>query len=103
MPPLGDSSLSSCDDVGDFSTLEQFVEQDLIEPFIRQIRFPRLKNLVDGTELVFDYPITALIGPNGTNKRSCSGVSTEVFFSGNGKRLASRTGLKERMSYSIPV
>lgn len=39
-----------------------------MEPFVRSIRFPRFKNLLPGSELNFTYPITALIGPNGTNK-----------------------------------
>lgn len=38
------------------------------EPFIRYIRFPRFRNLRDGTRIDFDYPITVLVGPNGTNK-----------------------------------
>jgi ABC-type Mn2+/Zn2+ transport system ATPase subunit len=40
------------------------------EPFIRHIRFPRYKNLVSGLTIEFDFPITALVGPNGTNKSS---------------------------------
>lgn len=41
-----------------------------IEPFIRHIRFPRFKGLQPGTQVDFTYPITALVGPNGTNKTS---------------------------------
>jgi AAA domain len=40
------------------------------EPFIRHIRFPRYKNLASGLTIEFDFPITALVGPNGTNKSS---------------------------------
>jgi len=41
-----------------------------LEPFIRHIRFPRFKNLENGLRITFDHPITALVGPNGTNKSS---------------------------------
>lgn len=54
--------------MSDFRTLETFVDRGLSEPFIRQIRFPRFRNLASGSTLEFTYPITALIGPNGTNK-----------------------------------
>src|SRR5664279_473183 len=40
------------------------------EPFIRHIRFPRYKNLASGLTIEFNFPITALVGPNGTNKSS---------------------------------
>jgi hypothetical protein len=38
------------------------------EPYIRYIRFPHFRNLADDTEIEFGYPVTALVGPNGTNK-----------------------------------
>ncbi|MBO3752791.1 AAA family ATPase [Streptosporangiaceae bacterium NEAU-GS5] len=38
------------------------------EPYIPYIRFPHFRNLVDHTEIEFTYPVTALVGPNGTNK-----------------------------------
>ncbi len=38
------------------------------EPFIRYIRFPFFKNLEVDTQINFDFPITAIVGPNGTNK-----------------------------------
>jgi len=41
-----------------------------LEPFIRHIRFPRYKNLASGFRIDFTFPITALVGPNGTNKSS---------------------------------
>lgn len=37
---------------------------------IRHIRFPRYKNLAPGLRIDFSYPITALVGGNGTNKTS---------------------------------
>ncbi|GAA4198755.1 ATP-dependent nuclease [Actinocatenispora rupis] len=38
------------------------------EPFIRHIRFPHYRNLREGTRVEFLHPVTALVGPNGTNK-----------------------------------
>lgn len=38
------------------------------EPYIRYIRFPHFRNLADDTKIEFTYPVTALVGPNGTNK-----------------------------------
>lgn len=39
-------------------------------PFITHVRFPSFKNLESGTRIDFNHPITALVGPNGTNKSS---------------------------------
>ncbi|MEV0060063.1 ATP-binding protein [Nocardia sp. NPDC050718] len=39
-------------------------------PYIEEIRFPMYKALAPGLALTFPWPITALIGPNGTNKSS---------------------------------
>ena len=41
-----------------------------LEPYIRHIRFPQYKNLATDTRVDFSYPITALVGANGTNKSS---------------------------------
>lgn len=41
-----------------------------MEPFIRHIRFPFYKNLTENTRINFTFPITALVGQNGTNKSS---------------------------------
>jgi hypothetical protein len=38
------------------------------EPFIRHIRFPLFRNLRPGLQIDFTHPVTALVGPNGTNK-----------------------------------
>jgi AAA domain len=38
------------------------------EPYIRYIRFPYFRNLAQDTQIEFTYPVTALVGPNGTNK-----------------------------------
>lgn len=56
--------------MSDFATLQTQVTAGIGEPFIRLIRFPRFKNLTRGLQIEFGYPITALIGPNGTNKSS---------------------------------
>ncbi len=40
------------------------------EPYIKHIRFPQYKNLASNLKIEFSYPITALVGCNGTNKSS---------------------------------
>lgn len=57
-----------------------------IEPFIRHIRFPYFKNLTEGCQVDFNYPITALVGQNGTNKSS---VLRALFGSPNNYSLGS--------------
>lgn len=37
-------------------------------PYIQKISFPKIKMLQPGMEMTFDYPITAIVGPNGANK-----------------------------------
>src|SRR6202012_1331692 len=41
-----------------------------MEPFIQHVRFPRYKNLASDFRIDFTFPITALVGQNGTNKSS---------------------------------
>jgi ABC-type Mn2+/Zn2+ transport system ATPase subunit len=52
------------------------------EPYIRYIRFPHFRNLRDGTHIDFGYPITVLVGPNGTGKtailRALQGCPTQT-------------------------
>lgn len=38
--------------------------------YITHIRFPRYKNIEDGTRIDFTFPITALVGSNGSGKTS---------------------------------
>lgn len=38
--------------------------------FVHEIRFPHFKNLTENLSIKFDYPVTFLTGPNGTNKSS---------------------------------
>lgn len=40
----------------------------VFEPTIHYIRFPVFKNLVPNMTIEFSHPITALVGPNGSNK-----------------------------------
>lgn len=39
-------------------------------PFISYIKFPHFKNIEANMRIEFSYPITAIVGPNGTNKSS---------------------------------
>lgn len=41
-----------------------------LKNYISYIVFPRFKNLQPGTRLDFDFPLTALVGPNGIGKTS---------------------------------
>lgn len=52
------------------SKLDQLKDTSQLEPYIRHIRFPKFRNLEKGLHIDFDFPITALVGPNGTNKSS---------------------------------
>ncbi|MHC2086458.1 ATP-binding protein [Methylobacterium sp. CM6244] len=54
----------------DRQTLLTLLNAGQLEPFIQHIRFPRFKNLAPDTRIDFTYPITALVGSNGTNKSS---------------------------------
>jgi len=38
--------------------------------YITHIRFPRYKNIADGTRIEFSFPVTALVGSNGSGKTS---------------------------------
>jgi predicted ATPase len=40
------------------------------EPYITHIRFPKYKNLKQDTRIDFSFPVTVIVGPNGTNKSS---------------------------------
>lgn len=50
--------------------LRQLLEKGKLEPYIRHIRFPQYKNVLPFTQIDFTFPITALVGSNGTNKSS---------------------------------
>lgn len=50
--------------------LRNLMTHRMLEPLISHIRFPQYKNLEANTRIDFTYPITALVGANGTNKSS---------------------------------
>lgn len=54
----------------DKDTLVKLASGGMLEPYIKYIRFPRFRNLADDLKIDFQYPITALVGTNGTNKSS---------------------------------
>lgn len=54
--------------ISEEAKLRGLLENRQLEPFIEHIRFPYLKNLSPDTRIEFSYPITALVGANGTNK-----------------------------------
>lgn len=45
-------------------------EKNKYYPFIEYIRFPKYKLLKENSKINFDFPITILVGKNGTNKTS---------------------------------
>lgn len=50
--------------------LKKFNNTNLFYPYINSIRFPEYKSVLEDTKITFDWPIVALVGPNGTNKSS---------------------------------
>lgn len=56
--------------MADHSDLLKLLEAGQLEPYLRHIRFFGYKNLTDGLRVEFTHPITAIVGPNGTNKSS---------------------------------
>ncbi len=54
----------------DIEVLRRLLNQQKLEPYIRHIRFPQYKNVEPFTKIDFTFPITALVGANGTNKSS---------------------------------
>lgn len=54
----------------EMAALRSLLKAGKLEPYIRHIRFPHYKNLLEATRIDFTYPITALVGANGTNKSS---------------------------------
>lgn len=49
---------------------KEFKNNPDYKPFISSIVFPNYKNLTENSDLTFDFPLTLLIGKNGTNKSS---------------------------------
>lgn len=52
------------------NTLKQLKKSKLLEPYINYIRFPCYRNLKCNLRINFDFPLTAIVGQNGTNKSS---------------------------------
>lgn len=52
------------------NTLKQLKENKRLEPYINYIRFPCYRNLKSNLKISFDFPLTAIVGQNGTNKSS---------------------------------
>jgi predicted ATPase len=50
--------------------LFDMAESNVLEPYIRYIRFPKFKNLEPNAHIDFRFPLTVLVGENGTNKTS---------------------------------
>lgn len=50
--------------------IREKLEEGKFEPFIRSITFPRFKNIEPNSTIEFTYPITAIVGGNGSNKTS---------------------------------
>lgn len=51
-------------------TIQNLLNKNLLEPYIRHIRFPSYKNISNNLKIDLSFPITALVGQNGTNKSS---------------------------------
>ncbi|HHT0275071.1 TPA: ATP-dependent nuclease [Klebsiella oxytoca] len=65
-------------------SLQRALNAGKFEPFIQHIRFPYFKNIEQNARIDFQFPITALVGQNGTNKSS---VIKALFGCPNGKNI----------------
>ncbi|EDP2820833.1 ATP-binding protein, partial [Salmonella enterica subsp. enterica serovar Oranienburg] len=65
-------------------SLQRALKDGQFEPFIQHIRFPYFKNIEQNARIDFQFPITALVGQNGTNKSS---VIKALFGCPNGKNI----------------
>ncbi|MGF0313597.1 ATP-dependent nuclease [Rhodococcus sp. IEGM1428] len=52
----------------DQQALAQLWANGMLEPALSYIRFPVFKNLATNLRIEFSHPVTALVGPNGSNK-----------------------------------
>lgn len=50
--------------------LQKMKDNQVFEQYIDFIQFPKFKNLEAGTRINFDFPLTVLVGKNGSNKSS---------------------------------
>lgn len=52
------------------STIKRMKERGVFNKYIEYINFPFYKNMVPGTQIDFEFPITVLVGKNGSGKSS---------------------------------
>jgi len=52
------------------TTVGKFQPGAPLDKFIGEVTFPNFKNLEPGARIIFDFPLTALVGANGTGKSS---------------------------------
>jgi len=52
------------------TTIKKLLKNGVLTPYIKYVRFPCFRNLEKGTKITFDFPLTVLVGQNGTNKSS---------------------------------
>ncbi|MFD2706613.1 ATP-dependent nuclease [Salibacterium lacus] len=52
------------------STLERLFELQVFDSFITSLRYPSYKNFTFDTDISFDFPLTLLVGKNGSGKSS---------------------------------
>ena len=70
------------------STLRTLMNKRLLGGYITHIRFPLFKNIERNARIEFEFPVTALVGPNGSGKTSAlhalygapRGMSTSDFW-----------------------
>lgn len=53
-----------------FKELQKMKDNKVFEKYIDFIQFPKFKNLEANTRINFDFPLTVLVGKNGSNKSS---------------------------------
>lgn len=51
-------------------TIQKMKEKNVFKNYIEYIQFPFFKNLMPGTRINFTFPITILVGKNGSGKSS---------------------------------
>ncbi len=54
----------------DLRSISNMFRSNVFEPYIKFIEFSSFKNFEEKSRVTFNYPITALVGGNGTNKSS---------------------------------
>lgn len=67
-----------------FSDLQESYDEGKFNPFIKEIQFPFFKNMEKKSRLEFVFPITALVGANGSSKSS---ILHALYGSPSGKNI----------------